>query len=229
MRPHAVSKKLRLCLTLFLFSLTVSTAMAQESSSDILKHVKHAVVLITTYDKNDKPLLQGSGFFIESTRLITSLHVLKDAQGAKIKTFDGKTFRVKGIVAMDEVRDLALIEVGDASPGCTILAIEEITPTEGEQIIVVSNPQGSSWKVSKGIFEARWDFQSGGELLRITASIFPGSSGGPVVNQQGRVVGIATLHIDSSDDLNFALPGEFIKTLIRGPLLPLSYRAAQVL
>jgi S1-C subfamily serine protease len=196
--------------------------------TNITKHVKQAVVVITTYDKSEKPLLQGSGFFVETKYLITTLHLIKDAYRAQIRTFNGRTYPVEGIAALNEQRDLALLEIGGASKGWTTLAVEETMPTEGEEIIVVSNPQGASWTVSTGVIEAIWNFQGIGDLMRITAAISPGSSGGPVVNRRGRVVGIAAMHIDSADDLNFAVPSELIKALRPGPLRPLPGHIVQV-
>ena len=58
-----------------------------------------------------------------------------------------------------------------------------------------------------------WEFEDSGKRMQITASILPGSSGGPVFNQQGHVIGIAVMHTSSGDDLNFAVPAESLKAL----------------
>ncbi len=94
-----------------------------------------------------------------------------------------------------------------------VLQVESATPAEGESIILLSNPQGSHWKVSHGRVGRLWLFDSIGSRLQITADIFPGSSGGPVLNQQGQVVGIAVMRMDSADDLNFAVPAGNLRTL----------------
>jgi len=228
MFPNIVRRTAQLWMGLGFLLMTVSPAAAREPSTDIINHVKHAVVIIKTYDDRGKPLSQGSGFFIESNRIITSLHVIKNASRAQIKTFNGQTYPVQGIVALNEQRDLALLETSLSPPLCTTFMVAEMMPTEGEEIIVISNPQGSSWKVSRGITEAPWNFQGVGELIRITASISPGSSGGPVVNRRGLVIGIAALHTSSADDLNFALPGGLVRELLPGPLKPLPGNIAQI-
>jgi S1-C subfamily serine protease len=215
-------------LAMALLTMTVSSATAHDASAEMLKRTKRAVVVITTYDDRGKPLLQGSGFFIESGNIITNMHVIKDACRVQIKTFDGKIYLVQGVIAADEKSDLALLQTNASSSETTTLIVEEGVPQEGEEIIAVGNPKGSMWKVSRGITGTIWNFQDIGELISITATILPGSSGGPVVNREGRVIGVAVMHTNSADDLNFVVPGEVIKTLRPGPLKPLPGLGAQL-
>ena len=138
------------CLTLALFLAAPAKAWAQEPLPHLIKRIKCAVVLITTYNEEGKPVQQGSGFFVESNRIITNLHVLDGASQTRIKTFDGKTYDVQGIVAVNEKRDLALLEVSVPFSNVLALETEESAPRAGEEIIVVSNPLGAQWKVSRG-------------------------------------------------------------------------------
>ena len=205
------------CLTLALFLAPTVKAPAQEPLSNLIKRIKCAVVLITTYNEEGKPFQQGSGFFVESNRIITNLHVMGGASRTRIKTFDGKTYAVQRIVAVNEKQDLALLEVSVPASSVLALETEESAPREGEEIIVVSNPRGSHWKVSRGTTEGIWNFQNIGKLISITAAIAPGSSGGPVVNLRGRVIGVATMHIPAGDDLYFAVPGALVTELLHRP------------
>jgi serine protease Do len=223
MRSDKARRSIRLSLVVVLFFTMVSNATARETSEDLINHVKGAVVIITTYDRNGKALLQGSGFFVASNQLVTAWHVVKTAHHAVIKTVNGKTFPIHGVVAVNEQSDLALLETGGASSVCSALVIAETTPGEGDEVIVVSNPKGASWKVTRGTAEASWDFQGVGELMSITAKLAPGSSGGPVVNRLGRVVGVAAMHAGSAGNLNFAVPAVLIKSLTPGPLRELPY------
>lgn len=214
MSHRMLKRGVYLYLTLTLFIATTSVkATAQETLPNLIKRVKAAVVLITTFDEKGKPLQQGSGFFVEQNRLITNFHVIDGASRSQIKTFDGNIYPVQGVVGVNKKRDLALLFVNVSPSRSWALEVEESPPREGEEIIVVHNPVGSSWKVSKGRTSHIWDFQVIGELISITASLAPGSSGGPVVNLQGRVIGIATMHVDAADDLNFAVPSELITAL----------------
>lgn len=214
MSHRMLMRTISLCLSLAFFTAATSVEVtAQKSLPKLIKRVKSAVVLITTYNEKGQPLQQGSGFFVEKDRVITSLHVIGGSRRAQVNTFDRNIYPVQRIVATDEKRDLALLDVSVPSSGEWALEIEKAVPREGEEIIVISNPIGSPWRVSKGKTLQVWDFQNIGELISITAAIAPGSSGGPVVNIQGRVIGVATMNMKAADDLNFAVPGELVTAL----------------
>lgn len=203
--------------------LPASSVKARAPSAELVNRVKQAVVLLTTYDAAGQPLLQGSAFFIAANRIVTSLHLLRGAYTVRIQTFDKQSYLVQGIAAVNESCDLALLETAFPSSAIAPLAIAEAMPQEGATVIVVSNPERCWWKVTRGKTLASWDFQGTGELLRITARLAPGSSGGPVVNQQGLVVGVATMQMSSGDELNFAVPAKLIQTLRPQALMPLPY------
>jgi S1-C subfamily serine protease len=175
---------------------------------------KDAVVIVTTYDDHGKPLLQGSGFFLTPDRIVTNLHVLSNASEVRIKTFAGRTLTVQTVLATDAASDLALLQLDAPCPNATTLRVENEAPTEGEAIILLSNPQGSHWKITHGRVGRSWQFESIGRRIQITAGIFPGSSGGPVLNQKGHVVAIAVMRLGGANDLNFAVPAKSLRILI---------------
>jgi serine protease Do len=206
--------RFKVCFLVCLFIFR-PLALADGSSKNLVDRVKRAVVIVTTYDNEGKPLLQGSGFFITHNRIITNLHVINGAYKAKIRTYDGETYSVQGKIATDKDADLALLQVNPPKSKVSILSFGRNIPSKEEKLIVVSNPIGSPWTVSEGKAVKIWNFARFGQLIQMTASISQGSSGGPVV------VGIAALRIKSAEELNFAIPGERIIFLIPGPLSPL--------
>jgi len=208
-----VSHRLSSLLALALLCAGVSAVQAQQPSAEMLTHLKRAVVIVTTYDDHGKPLLQGSGFFITPEYVVTNLHVINHASRVRIETFAGQTVAVGSIAATDGNSDLALLQIDAPHPDTTVLQPEYAAPFEGESIFVLSSPQGSRWKTTLGRVGTMWNLSGTGRRLQITASLRPGSSGGPVLNQQGRVIGIAAMHIRSADDLDFAVPAEDLKTL----------------
>src|SRR4030095_13557310 len=197
---------------LVLLLTTTGTALAEPSAKTI-DQVKRGVVSITTFDQDGKPLLLGGGFFVQSNRLITSIHVLKGASRATIRTFDGQSYSVEGILALNEDNDLALLQTNTAA-NVSPLSLARDVESEGEQVTMVSALDDTSWKVSSGVTSNLWYIQGAGEYLRITAEVRHGNSGSPIINDQGEVVAVAALHIEGNVELSFAVPGEIIKSLI---------------
>ena len=106
------------------------------------------------------------------------------------------------MLAVDVPRDLAVP-----------LPIVKAAPQEGESIVVIGNPYGLEGSVSNGIVSAVREISGYGKIIQITASISPGSSGSPVVNMAGQVIGVATLQAAEGQNLNFAVPAERISQL----------------
>lgn len=209
---HAVRPVTGFMAVAFVF-FAASLVSAREPSKEKIASFKSAVVVVTTYDDLGKPLRQGSGFFITRDRIVTNFHVVNHATEIRIKTFAGKTFTVQSVIATDESSDLALLQMDAPYANAAMLPVEDESAREGELIIVLGNPRDSHWKVTHGRVGRIWQFESIGRRMQITADIFPGSSGGPVLNQQGQVIGIAAMRVGSADGLNFAVPAESLKTL----------------
>lgn len=211
--------QLSLMVLVFLFAWATPIAVqskTREDSAEKIDLLKRAVVIVTTVDREGKPLLQGSGFFTAADRIVTNLHVIKGAGVIRIDTFDGKTTTVRNVVAVDERDDLALLQLEVSPANAAVLQIADSMPVEGQAITVISNPAGSQWKLTRGRVGPTWQFKGTGQRIQriqITASIFPGSSGGPVVNKDGHVIGIAVMHFEGNDDLNFAVSARSLKVL----------------
>lgn len=199
---------------LLLFS---TTAVPANPSAKTIDQVKRGVVSIATFDQDGKPLLLGGGFFVQPNRLVTNLHVLKGARKATIRTYDGRTYSVDGIVALNENNDLALLQTNTAA-NVFPLSLAVNVESEGEKVTLISALEDASWKVSSGVTDNLWYIQGAGEYLRITAEVRQGNSGSPIVNDRGEVVAVAALHIDGSDELSFAVPSEILKSLLAGGL-----------
>jgi len=214
----------------FLFAVsswtTAQSAFAPNLTAERLAAMKQAVVIVTTFDQQDRPLLQGSGFFISANCIVTNSHVIRNATRIEIKTFSGRTSTTHHVLADNESDDLALL-VLEGSLTNEVLQLEESTPLEGEPIIVLSNPKGCAWKFTYGQIGLLWEFGGFSGRIQISAPISPGSSGAPVVNERGRVVGVAAMHIPGDEELNFAVPAESLRALLNsstnsalGPVLP---------
>ncbi len=193
---------------------SLSVAQADQTLVDLVKKVKPGVVLIETFDKDNKPLCQGSGFFVNNKgHIVTNHHVLEGAYRATVKTSSGKEYPVEGIVAKDTEADIVKLVVNIADANITFLNLSVNVPSEGEDIVVIGNPLGLESTISSGIVSAVRDIPAFGKILQITAPISPGSSGSPVINSKGEVIGIATLVLKEGQNLNFAIPSDKIIAL----------------
>lgn len=207
---------------LFLLTGFVPQVQAQDPLPDLVRRIKPSAVAIETYDVRGEKLSRGSGFFIDTDRVVTNRHVIDNAYRAEIHSYNGNIYPVKGVVAVDAEGDIALLKVDTPPNQVRPLLLGRTSPQEGESVVVIGNPFGLEGSVTNGIVSAVRDIPTFGRIIQITAPISPGSSGSPVVNMQGQVIGVATLQITGGQSINFAIPSERISQLQSGTLLSLA-------
>jgi|WetSurMetagenome_2_1015567.scaffolds.fasta_scaffold08930_4 tetratricopeptide (TPR) repeat protein len=191
-------------------------ANAQDALPALVKRLQPSVVLVQTYADSGKRLRQGSAFFVGMRGdVITNYHVISGAYRAQIKTSDGETFSVKGVVAMDATRDLVRLATDTPTESAHPLLIGRDLPEVGETVVVIGSPLGLEQTVTDGIVSAIRTLKPQGQVIQMSAPISPGSSGSPVVNLRGQVVGVASFLRDDGQNLNFAVPaGELLEMAV---------------
>ena len=208
-----------LCVIAFcVASLRVSS---QDALPELVRRIKPSAVAIQTFDSRGEALSRGSGFFIDTDRVVTNRHVIENAYRAEVHSSTGTVYPVKGVLAVDAEGDLALLKVDAPASAIRPLSLDRTSPQEGESVVVIGNPFGLEGSVTNGIVSAVRDIPTFGRIIQITAPISPGSSGSPVVNMQGQVIGVATLQITGGQSINFAIPSERISQLQTGALTSL--------
>lgn len=198
------------CFLLLLLLCCITPAMAKNDLPNLVQRVKPSIVTILTYNQNGQQISQGSGFFVSQTQIVTCLHVLRDAYRAEIKLSDDSLRPILGLLAEDQARDLALLKADASGVRITPLEFSRFLPKEGEQVFVFGSPMGLGNSLSDGIVSAIRGLKDIGNIIQITAPISAGSSGSAVVNSSGQVVGIASLQILAGQNLNFAVPGQYV-------------------
>ena len=204
-------------LMLFIVISAMSESLA--SVSDIVLNQKKAVVTIYVSGQDKGISVTGSGFIIDSDGIvITSYHVISSAikdnrSSILVRTYKKAYYVVKNILAFDEERDLAILKLAAAELPATKLAVK-YQPKQGEQIVVIGSPLGLETTVTDGIISS---IRGKSQLLQITAAISPGSSGSPVFNTKGEVIGVATFLLKGGQSLNFAVPVSLVQDLIQYP------------
>lgn len=186
--------------------------VAQEDvAKRIYTSASDSVVLIYT-EKDGKPLGQGSGFVVTGGKVLTNAHVVS-AGTPFLMTGPAKVpLKVERI---DTRNDLALL-----SPAVELVAaplsIQSKDPVPGETVFAIGNPEGLEKTISQGIVSATRDFD-GRKLVQITSPVSHGSSGGPVLNKAGEVVGVTVGMLRQGQNLNFAVPASIVTGFMSNP------------
>lgn len=203
------SSWLAVLAVLWLFA--AEPARADERIEKIAKNYLGAVSTLIALDNNKQPLALGTGFFLDTAgSLVTAAHVIEGATEVLVR-WKGKNGTASEVLRYDPKFDLIVLRTSFSNTPAVALGDSELV-TVGEGVIVLSNPQGLEGTVSHGILSGIRSVNDV-KYLQITAAVSPGSSGGPVFNLSGRVIGIANATLASGQSLNFALPSNLIMSL----------------
>lgn len=160
----------------------------------------------------------GSGFIISADGyIVTNNHVVASADEIKVKLQnDGQDYPAK-LIGRDKETDLALLKI-DAGKTLPYLEFANSKKAEvGEWVLAIGNPFGLGHTVTKGIISAKGRIIGAGpfdNFIQTDASINPGNSGGPLIDLEGRVLGINTAIIASGQGIGFAIPSNMAKSVI---------------
>jgi len=158
----------------------------------------------------------GTGFVVRSDGWIaTNLHVIVGGPRLKV-TLPDRELDVVEVLAASPEHDLAVVRV--EARGLPVVALGDSDAMRpGDAIVAIGNPLGLENTVSNGLISARRKFDAGVEVLQISAPIAPGSSGGPIFNDHGEVIGIATAVLEEGQNLNFGMPARYLVSLMKAP------------
>ena len=157
-------------------------------------------------------LKTGTGFAVDAHTLVTNRHVIEDNKELQVTTYDGRTIDVTAASAT-AVADLAIITTEQSIGGFAALAQSD--PVEGDAITVIGYPLGGKPTTVTGVVLGSVADPLGaalGTVMVTTASVEPGSSGSPVLNEKGEVVGV--IYAKNESDQSFMVPVSLLRTLI---------------
>jgi len=183
------------------------------SSIEVAKKIFPSTVLVVAEDNDMIPIGFGSGFLVEENLIVTNHHVINGANGGYVKFINEDTiYEIEGVLALNELTDLAVLQI---QPSGKIDFIKSVTqpPQIGESVFALGNPLGLEGTFSDGIVSAIRNYPDT-TLFQITAPISPGNSGGPVVNKNSELVGVATSYMAEGQNLNFAVPYSYVKEIL---------------
>lgn len=185
-------------------------------SKDVSEKIKSSydpVVTLVTFDANDRFIGFGSAFFInDEGYAVTSRHVLYGAERAAVIFRQKERLQVESVIDEDPLRDVAIIKVKAKNTPFLKLGNSDSIKI-GNDIYSIGTPLGLPSTVSKGIISQIRDL-AGMKIFQIDAPISAGSSGGPLLDSSFRTVGIVTAYFRGGQNLNFAVPINYTKTLL---------------
>ena len=158
----------------------------------------------------------GTGFHVGSGRIVTNFHVIEGRTDLGLLTHTGEHYAVSGVLAADVGGDLAVL----TAPGLDVphldLSLSEVRV--GQAVVAVGSPLGLAGTVSTGIISAPNRDLFGQSFIQTTAPISPGSSGSPLLNLSGDVVGVITMAaVDPAvQTINFAIPSHRVHAIADG-------------
>jgi len=204
----------------------VSMLLPTHISADVIfQRCADAVFMLETFDAKGALIRTGSGFFISDTGLaVTNLHVLENADSAKVTMYNGDIFRVKGFNAVSAENNLVIFSVdSNRSSGWSYLMLADSDAiTAGNTVYALGSPRALMNTMSEGIIsysrrELEWE-----TLIQFTAPISFGSGGSPLLNTLGQVVGLASSSYTYGQNLNLAVPINYVKEMQPGRLIALA-------
>ena len=192
----------------------VSTATSQNPTStgprtgdQVFAEVSHSIVRIVVLDEANNPIGGGSGVVINRATVITNCHVA--LKGPIVEVRAGKDSFPATVALADETYDLCQLSVagGFSAPAVEVGNMQYVRT--GQKVFAIGAPQGLDLTISEGIVSSIRE-TSLGKILQTTAAISPGSSGGGLFNLSGQLIGITTFQHRSGQNLNFAVPADWI-------------------
>jgi hypothetical protein len=214
-----------LCFALLSLATTVQQGGGAISASDLYKAASPSVVTIELYGDDGKVPRSGSGFIVSPDgEILTNYHVIAHSKRATVRLANGDAYDDVTVLDLDKRKDIALIKI-EAVDLTPLKPGHSASVQVGDKLYVLGNPLGLfentlSEGILSGIRQA-----DGYKLFQISTPISSGSSGSPVFDAQGEVVGIVKATMDEGQALNFAIPIDYAAGMLGAQHTPRSLAA----
>ncbi len=196
-------------------SQTADPKAAILTPQEVFKRVSPSVFIVEALDSGGKVVAFGSGVAVAPDQIVTNHHVIE--RGFTIRVRRGQTKWPAKVTHDSADHDLCRLQVvGLKAAGLSVR--KSSTLEVGERVYAIGAPERLELTFSEGVVSALRDF-SDGRVIQTTAPISSGSSGGGLFDTQGRLVGITSAGIIEGQNLNFAVPGEWVLALEQSPAL----------
>ena len=192
-------------IAIFFTSMIFHTSFSQDVSLMYNRVIK-SVVTINTGNS------LGSGFFVSENIIATNYHVVEGSSSATCHLLNSNTeYIIEGYVAVDKQADLILLKVKGLNRDAIKVKKEDVKV--GSQVYAIGSPEGMEGTITDGLVSSKRDL-NGKKLVQISAPISHGSSGGPVVDINGELIGVSVSRHKDGQNLNFAIPVSYLNLLL---------------
>jgi len=197
-----------------LFALLIPMAPAQAlTPAELFAKISPSVWRVRTYDKEGLPLGQGSAVVIAPETMVTNCHVLRKA--GRFSVAQDNTAMGAVLELWDPERDVCQFKVRGLNAPAVALG-DAAALVVGQPVYALGSPAGLELTLSSGLISSlRRDAAGRLEMIQTSAPISPGSSGGGLFDDEGRLIGLTTMAVVSThaQNLNFALPVDYVREL----------------
>jgi hypothetical protein len=188
-------------------------APAKLTTAQIADRATPSVVVVENFNEDGEKAGQGSGYVFSGDGIvITNYHVIRGAKSLAVRIPGQEPYRVDSVLAYEIDHDVAALQLtGSSLPALVTETVEE--PKVGDRVVAIGAPLGLESTVSEGIVSA---LRNAGtmHIIQTTASISPGSSGGPLLNEYGKVIGLTTSTVRDGQSLNFVVSAKHVSELL---------------
>lgn len=187
-----------------------SAAPTPESAEGVFQRLSPSVFVIEALDESGSVVATGSGVMIDPGQVVTNKHVIE--QGTAWTISHGREVWPASVARVDAAHDLCELKV-PVFGALPVAMRNSSSLVVGERVYAIGAPEGLELTLSEGLISGFRDFD-GKRVIQTSAPISPGSSGGGLFDAQGRLIGITTFSTKEGQNLNFALPAEWVEALL---------------
>ena len=178
--------------------------------------IRPALAVIRQLGRDGSVRGQGTGFVVSKDGLVaTNLHVVGEARPVSVELSNGTKHDVAGVHAWDRKADLAILKIDAADLAVLPLGDSDIVK-QGDPIVAMGNPEGLDFSFVNGVISAVREMDSG-PMFQLAMPIEQGNSGSPVVDSEGKAVGVITMKSLRTENLGFAVPVNKLRALLDQP------------
>lgn len=191
---------------------------AAASVEKLARLVRPSIAVVTFAGRDGQQQGLGTGFVVDAAGLVaTNLHVVGEGRPLSVQLADGSRHDVTEITAFDRASDLAVLRIAKPEKPLVPLPLGDPTdPPDGLPVVTVGNPHGLTFSVVGGVVSGVREVE-GRPMIQLAMPIEPGNSGGPVVDPEGRVIGVVTIKSLVTKNLGFAVRVAALKPLLEKP------------